>query len=96
VFIPSRLALFTIFTSAGFTYRLDRLKPRASIIRGPPVKVCNFFNIVFGLFFNKGENDERCLKFCNIHKWGATVKGKLLNGCLESTVRYDSKGVKVQ
>ena len=46
--------------------------------------------------FNKVENDERCLKFCNIHKWGATVKGKLLNGCLESTVHYDSKGVKVQ
>jgi len=32
--------------SAGFTYRLDRLKPRASKFRGPPVKVCNIFNTV--------------------------------------------------
>jgi hypothetical protein len=23
--------------------------------------------------FNKGENDEGCLKFCNILKWSATV-----------------------
>jgi hypothetical protein len=49
VFIPSILALFTIFISAGFTYRLDRLKPRASIFRGPSAKVCNIFNIVIGL-----------------------------------------------
>ena len=27
--------------SAGFTYRLDRLKPRASKFRGPPAKVYN-------------------------------------------------------
>jgi len=32
--------------SAGFTYRLDRLKPRASKFRGPPVKVYNIFNTV--------------------------------------------------
>ena len=29
--------------SAGFTYRLDRLKPRASQFRGPPVKVYSVF-----------------------------------------------------
>jgi len=23
--------------------------------------------------FNEGEDDEECLKFCNILKWGATV-----------------------
>jgi hypothetical protein len=40
--------------------------------------------------FNKGEDDEGCLKFCNILKWSATVQGKLLKGCLEITVRYDS------
>ena len=40
--------------------------------------------------FNKDKDDERCLKFCNNLKWNTTVKGKLLKGCLESTVRYDS------
>jgi hypothetical protein len=35
--------------SAGFTYRLDRLKPRASKSRGPPTKVYNIFNTVIGL-----------------------------------------------
>ena len=35
--------------SARFTYRLDRLKPRASIFRGPPVKVYNIFNTVISL-----------------------------------------------
>jgi hypothetical protein len=45
--------------------------------------------------FNKGEDDEGCLKFCNILKWSATVQGKLLKGCLEITVRYDSITVKV-
>ena len=33
--------------SAGFTYRLDRVKPRASKFRGAPVY--NIFNIVIGL-----------------------------------------------
>jgi hypothetical protein len=33
-----------LYSSAGFTYRLDRLKPRASKFRGPPVKVYNIFN----------------------------------------------------
>ena len=46
--------------------------------------------------FNKGKDDEGCLKFYNILKWSATVYGKLLKGCLESTVPYDSIGVKVQ
>jgi len=36
-------------SSAGFTYRLDRLKPRASRFRGPPAKVFNIFNTVIGL-----------------------------------------------
>ena len=35
--------------SAGFTYRLDRLKPRASQFRWPPTKVYNIFNTVIGL-----------------------------------------------
>jgi hypothetical protein len=34
--------------SAGFTYRLDRLKPRAITFRGPPSKVCNISNTVIG------------------------------------------------
>jgi hypothetical protein len=36
-----------ITTSARFTYRLDRLKLRASSSGGPPVKVYNFFDIQF-------------------------------------------------
>jgi hypothetical protein len=28
---------------------------------------------VFLINFNKGEDDEGCLKFCNILKWSATV-----------------------
>jgi len=35
--------------SARFTYWLDRLKPRVSKFRGPPVKVYNIFNTVIGL-----------------------------------------------
>jgi hypothetical protein len=31
-------------SSAGFTYRLDRLKPKASKFRGPPVPVYNISN----------------------------------------------------
>ena len=46
--------------------------------------------------FNKGEDDEVCLKFYNILKWSATVSGKLLKGGLESTVHYESISVKVQ
>jgi hypothetical protein len=34
--------------SARFTYRLNRLKPRASKFRGPPAKVYIIFNIVIG------------------------------------------------
>ena len=34
---------------AGCTYRLDRLKPRASQFRGPPVKVFHVFKNVIGL-----------------------------------------------
>jgi hypothetical protein len=32
--------------SAGFTYRLDRLKPRASKSRGPPTKVIIFLTLL--------------------------------------------------
>jgi hypothetical protein len=35
--------------SFGFTYRLDRLKLRASAFRGPPTKVYNIFNTIIGL-----------------------------------------------
>ena len=35
--------------SARFTYRLDRLKPRASRFRGPPTKVYTMFHTVIGL-----------------------------------------------
>jgi hypothetical protein len=35
--------------SAGFPYRLDRLKPRASKFMGPPSKVYNIFNTVIEL-----------------------------------------------
>ena len=31
-------------SSAGFSYRLNRLKPRASKFRGPPVMMYNIFN----------------------------------------------------
>ena len=37
------------YRSAGFTYRLDRLKASASNFRGPPTKVYNIFNTVIGL-----------------------------------------------
>ena len=35
--------------SAGFTYWLDRLKSRASRLRGPQAEVLNIFNAVIGL-----------------------------------------------
>ena len=35
--------------SAGFTYMLDRLKPRASTFRGPPTNVYRIVNTVIGL-----------------------------------------------
>jgi hypothetical protein len=45
---------------------------------------------------SEGDVDDGCLKFCNILKWSATVQGKLLKGCLESTARYDSICMKGQ
>jgi len=36
-------------SSAGFSYRIDRLKPRASRFRGPPAKVYISFNAVIWL-----------------------------------------------
>jgi hypothetical protein len=41
--------LSILILSAGFTYRLDRLKPRASSFRGPPPKVYNIFSTVIEL-----------------------------------------------
>ena len=41
--------MYILLHRARFTYRLDRLKPRASKFRGPPVKVYNIFNTVIGL-----------------------------------------------
>ena len=35
--------------STWYTYRLNRLKPKASTFRGPPAKVYNIFNTVIGL-----------------------------------------------
>jgi hypothetical protein len=43
------LLFINAMSSAGFTYRLDRLKPRFSKFRGPPAKVYNIFNTVIGL-----------------------------------------------
>ena len=37
-----------LVTSAGFTYRLARLKPRVSKFRGAPAKVYNIFDTVIG------------------------------------------------
>ena len=49
--ICAKLLLLTIYftETRDFTYRLDRLKPRASKFRGPPVKVYTIFNTVIGL-----------------------------------------------
>ena len=43
------LLIFTYQCSAGITYRLNRLKPRASKFTGPPTKVYNIVNTVIGL-----------------------------------------------
>ena len=48
---PLENMLYTSINSAEFTYRFDRLKPRASKFRGPPVKVYNIFNTVIGLSY---------------------------------------------
>jgi hypothetical protein len=45
---PTCLGTETLF-SAGFTYGLDRPKPRASTFRGPPAKVYFLFDVVIGL-----------------------------------------------
>ena len=49
--VCAKLLLLTIYftETRDFTYRLDRLKPRASKFRGPPIKVYNIFNTVIGL-----------------------------------------------
>jgi hypothetical protein len=39
--IPTNILVYS--QCAGFTYRLDRLKPRVSKFRGPPAKVYNIF-----------------------------------------------------
>jgi len=38
-----------VTNSAGFTYRLNRLKPRASKFRGAPTKMYTIFNSVIGV-----------------------------------------------
>ena len=43
------LDMWWVIFSVGFTYRLDRLKHRASRFRGAPAKVLNIFNTVIGL-----------------------------------------------
>ena len=40
---------YTPNLSPGFSYRFDRLKPRDSKFRGPPVKVYNTFDTVIVL-----------------------------------------------
>jgi hypothetical protein len=40
-----------VLTSAGFTYKLDKLKLRASKYRGPPAKVYNIFNTYWTFTF---------------------------------------------
>ena len=37
--------------SAGFTYKIDRMKSMASKFRGPPAKVYNIFDAAFGLSY---------------------------------------------
>jgi hypothetical protein len=49
--VEQELSYIMVVSSAGFTYRLDRLKPRASIFRGPLVKVYNIFNTVIELSY---------------------------------------------
>jgi hypothetical protein len=44
ILTPHPPSIFVPIPSAGFTYRLDRLKPRASTFRGPPAKVYTIFN----------------------------------------------------
>ena len=41
--------VYMLTDSAGFAYRLNRLKPRASKFRGPLAKMYNIFNTVIGL-----------------------------------------------
>jgi hypothetical protein len=41
--------VYMLTDSAGFTYRLNRLKPRASKFREPLAKMYNIFNTVIGL-----------------------------------------------
>jgi len=39
---------FNLPYDTGFTYRLDKLKPRASTFKGPPAKVYTVLNTVIG------------------------------------------------
>jgi hypothetical protein len=39
--------MIKVNTSAGFAYRLDRLKPRASKFRGPPPRCIIFLTPLF-------------------------------------------------
>jgi hypothetical protein len=78
---------------------LDKERPYANpLVRPIPIHHLHHWRKIEVCLtnFNKGEDDDGCLKFCNILKWSATVEGKLLKGCLESTVRYDSISVEIQ
>ena len=55
---------YNIALSAGFTYRLDRLKPRASKFRGPPAKVYDICNTVI-LDFHTYASMNNVLYFLN-------------------------------
>ena len=62
---------------------IDKERPQANpLVRPLPIPhLHNWRNMEVCLInFNKGEDDEGCLKFCNILKWSATVQGKLLKG----------------
>jgi len=44
--LPGKENIINDLSSAGFTYRRDRLKPRASSFKGPLAKVYNIFNVI--------------------------------------------------
>jgi len=76
---------------------LDKERPYATpLVRPLKIPHLHDWRRMEACLINKGEDDEVCLKFCNILKLSATVQGKLLKGCLESTLRYDNISVKVQ
>jgi hypothetical protein len=49
LFVLLSFFFWPLYSMAGFIYRLDRLKPRASKFRGPPAKVYTVFNSVIAV-----------------------------------------------